>query len=238
MKPPPQTPERPTILVRTLNVCRDACVRRYDEHYHPRHPSRHLHIVADSVLVTLVVVLLVGLGSLLYFRPLAPTLMPPAARPATTPLLATATLRLTTLEGEPLWAGPLPLAVGRQTRLRIFLDVVGLQRSQQNLIFTARAGGPSVELVSYGAASRGTMTLEAGNARWQLGVSATDESTAQSSIEVAITPTPEDAGKSMALLSDIAFSGTDTNTGSAISQRMPDVPTATLPNELGVVEHK
>src|SRR3989338_11417556 len=108
------------ITERYVRLCR----ARYDTHYHPRHPGRHLHIVVDSILVTLVVVLLVVLGLLVYFRPLAPTLMPPATRPTTTPLLATANLRLTTLEGEPLWAGPLPLAVGRQTRLRIFWGLV------------------------------------------------------------------------------------------------------------------
>ncbi len=219
------------ITERCVRLCRE----RYDTHYHPRHRYRHLHIVVDSVLATLVAVLFVGLGMLAYFRPLVPTLLPSARRPPATPLLATATLRLTTLEGEPLWAGPLPLAVGRQTRLRVFLDVVGLESSQQNLVFTAGTGGSSVELVSYGAASRGTMGFEQSQARWQLGIATTDESTAQSSIEVAVTPTQDDAGKSIVLLSDIAFAGTDVSTGSKISLRMPDVSTATLPNELGVV---
>ena len=211
-------------------------MNRYDRHYHPRHRHGHIHFMLDIGMVTTIVLLLSGvIGYLRVSRPLRLQVPPPHASvvPATE-LNATATLRLATREGDPLWAGPLPLVVGRETRLRVFFDVVGLKSTQQNMVLTAVAVAP-VGISATMTANQGSLTSAQGRIHWDIAGRVNDSGSAQASVEIRITPSNADVGKTLPVLTDIVLTGQDTATKTPIDQRMPPVDTAALPNALGVV---
>lgn len=229
--------EHEHIVIRTLNVFTQPMKDRYDRHYHPRHPHGNIHLVLDTVMVMVIVLLTAGVvGFVRRSSPLAPfsaTLHTSMSVP--TELAATAAIRLTTREGEPLWAGPLPLAVGRETRLRVFFDVVGMKSTHRNLVLSASVVAPATIVLEHATANRGSLLITDRTVRWEIGAALEDGAAVQASVEVSVTPTDADAGKPLALFSQITGEGKDVATDAAIFIRLPDVTTASLPNNLGII---
>lgn len=249
--PPAEQQRAQHIVIRTLNVCKDACVKRYDTHYHPRHQHGHIHLILDTIMVMVIVMLMAGLvGFVRVGSPSAPlTLAPHSSVIPPTQLRATAAVRLATLEGDPLWAGPLPPVVGRETRLRVFFEVSGIKSTHRNLVFTATIPEPIVA-TDRAVANRGSIyivrakpvrrvesrTTDVTNdhtIRWELGNVGT-ETSVQASVELSVTSTMEDAGSSLPLLTGVVLTGEDTAIR-PVRLELPDVSTASLPNNLGVV---
>lgn len=184
-----------------------------------------------------IVIMLLTAGVIGFVRISSP-LAPVAATPHTsvsapTELAATATIRLVTREGDPLWAGPLPLAVGRETRLRVFFDVVGITDTHRNLVLTATVVSPATA-TDRSVANHGTLVVKENAIRWELGPLGSDTA-AQANVELSLIPTSEDVGRSLTRVTSAVLTGEDTATGIPVRIALPDVTTATLPNNLGII---
>lgn len=224
------------IVIRTLNVFTQPFWDRYDQHYHPRHTYGHVHLVLDAVMVMAIIGLVVGVVVLFRYRPaFVPFSSSPHVPAAPTVLTASAGVRLTTLEGEPLWAGPLPLVVGRETRLRAFFDVAGIQATHHNLVLSASVASPATIVAEHATANDGSLVVLDRTVRWDIGTAPADRTVVQASVEVSVTPTQADRGKALPLFTAITLHGEDSTMHAPSMRVLPDVTTRELPNNAGIV---
>lgn len=143
--------------------------------------------------------------------------------------------RYQSAEGEQLGIGPNPPVVGSATRYWIFFAAATNYNDAENLTvtghlpdnvrFTGRSSALSEEGISYNPNNR--MII------WQL-----DRVTAPTnfypvvgaSLEVEITPWPDQTGRAATLIDNIKLTATDSFTGEKVEKNIIDVTTATAEN--------
>ena len=137
-------------------------------------------------------------------------------------------------EGDQLGRGPLPVQIGETTKYWIFIRVNNTTNAVDNAVFSAKlpanitfTGKQSVTIGPSVAYNENT-----GDLNWKF-YSLPANSQTGLYLEVAVTPTPDQIGKTIELLSDLKFSATDKTTGKQFFLTKPTVTNILPPTDLG-----
>lgn len=225
--------------------------KRYHKYYHQKNNYFFLHIAVDAILILAVGSVL---AYNIYFigHPIKSTItsgyfaMPKAnqsekisaagnseeiaKQKIMRELKLSAICRYTLAEGDQLGVGPLPPHAGETTKYWIFLspstnyfdvnDVTITANLADNVVFTGRTSAISETGINYDEANR--------QISWKISrlSYATDASIPPgAAFEIAFLPTPDQAGHSAKLLTNIRITGQDAVSAVQISDAVPDLTT-------------
>lgn len=159
---------------------------------------------------------------------------PPIDLRVTTPITLQSFGRYSSAQGDQIGRGPLPPAVGEETKYWVFWNITGTTNELENTLIEgtlpANVYATGKQSVSYGSA-----TLETnGHVSWNVNSLPTtfgpDRRTIGIAFEVAITPTEAELGTIPTLVNNIVLRGRDTYTGELVEAFGARI-TTDLPND-------
>ena len=154
--------------------------------------------------------------------------------PMATELSLSSEARYYSDEGDQLGRGPLPLQAGETTKYWVFIRVNNTTNAVDNAVFSAKLP-TNIKFTGKQSVTIGpsvTYNETTGNLNWNY-YSIPANSQTGLYLELAVTPTPEQIGKTIDLLSDLKFSATDKITGKQFTLTKSTVTNILPPTDLG-----
>ncbi len=156
----------------------------------------------------------------------------PIVRIGTT-LIATAMLRYYTDEGDQLGRGPLPEETGKETRYGAILTIQNTTSRIADIVFSAILSKHAIWTFKTSVSQGHPITYAPDTSRISWGLEALEpHDTVTLFMEIGFTPTEDELGLPVPLLTDIVVTGTDTFTGKSVLYHKEQPLDTSLPDDM------